>query len=104
MDATGARRARRQVVRPRDRPSRGEDPQGWRRAVRAGFVSQMTPGERKQAAMAFYELMFNDCKPREAVERFVGDQYIQHNPEVGDGKDAFIAYFERMAADWPGKR
>ena len=62
------------------------------------------PDERKQAAMSFYDLMFNECRPREAIEQYAGDEYIQHNPEVGDGKDAFIEYFERMARDHPGKR
>ncbi len=57
-----------------------------------------------QAAMAFYDLMFNQAKPREALERYAGDEYIQHNPHVGDGKEAFIDYFERMAAEFPGKR
>ena len=64
----------------------------------------MTPDERKQAAMAFYDLMFNECRPREAIDQYVGDEYIQHNPEVADGKDAFIDYFERMANEFPGKR
>jgi predicted SnoaL-like aldol condensation-catalyzing enzyme len=64
----------------------------------------MPPEERKQAAMAFYNLMFNECRPREAIEQFAGEDYIQHNPEVGDGKDAFVDYFERMQRDYPGKR
>lgn len=57
----------------------------------------------KQTVTAFYDLMFNQCKPREAIERFAGEQYIQHNPHVADGKEAFIAYFEKMARDYPGK-
>lgn len=58
----------------------------------------------KKNAQAFYDLMFNQCKPGEAVELYVGDEYIQHNPHVPDGKQAFIEYFERMAAEYPGKK
>lgn len=58
----------------------------------------------KHNAQAFYDLMFNQCKPREAIEMYAGDEYIQHNPHVADGKEAFIEYFDRMAADFPGKK
>ena len=58
----------------------------------------------KSNVVAFYDLMFNQNQPAEAIERFAGAEYRQHNPHVEDGKAGFIAYFERMALEYPGKR
>ena len=58
----------------------------------------------KANVMAFYDMMFNRCRPREAIETYAGAEYIQHNPHVETGKRGFIRYFEEMAADYPGKR
>lgn len=56
----------------------------------------------KQNAIAFYKTAY-EGNPRKAVELYVGEQYIQHNPMVADGPDAFIEYFERMANEYPEK-
>lgn len=62
------------------------------------------PEVMKRDVIAFYEMMFNDSRPREAIERYAGEEYIQHNPHVANGRQGFIEYFERMAAEYPDKR
>lgn len=56
----------------------------------------------KKNAVAFYKTAYLG-EPEKAVALYVGDQYIQHNPLVGDGKQAFIDYFEEMSRDYPDK-
>lgn len=56
----------------------------------------------KSNAIAFYKMAY-EGKPQEAIELYVGNQYIQHNPDVADGLDGFIKYFERMQNEYPEK-
>ena len=56
----------------------------------------------KKNAIEFYKMAY-EGNPRKAVELFVGSEYIQHNPLVGDGVKPLIAYFEKMAEEYPNK-
>ena len=58
--------------------------------------------KNKRNAIEFYRMSY-EGNPRQAVELYVGTEYIQHNPLVGDGTAPFIAYFERMAAEYTNK-
>ncbi|WP_439152076.1 nuclear transport factor 2 family protein [Winogradskyella sp.] len=56
----------------------------------------------KNHAVELYKMAY-EGNPKDAVKRFVGEDYIQHNPLVGDGKQAFIDYFERMHSEYEDK-
>jgi len=56
-----------------------------------------------QNAIAFYRTAYLG-EPSKAVKKYVGADYTQHNPLVGDGKQAFIDYFDEMARDYPDKK
>lgn len=58
--------------------------------------------ENKKNAIAFYKMAY-EGKPAKAVELYVGDEYIQHNPMVADGIQPFIDYFNRMQQEYPVK-
>ena len=56
----------------------------------------------RRTAIAFYRTAYLG-DPAKAVELYVGEEYIQHNPLVGDGQRAFIEYFTAMAEQYPDK-
>lgn len=62
----------------------------------------MNLAKNKKNAIAFYKTAYGG-KPAKAVELYVGDDYIQHNPDVANGTQGFIDYFERMQKEYPDK-
>ncbi len=58
--------------------------------------------QNKQNAIAFYKMAYKG-NPKKAVELYAGNEYIQHNPDVENGFDGFIDYFNRMQAEYPNK-
>lgn len=58
--------------------------------------------QNRKNAIAFYKMAYNG-NPKKAVELYVGAEYIQHNPLVGDGPQPFIDYFNRMGSEYPEK-
>ncbi len=58
--------------------------------------------KNKENAIGFYKMAY-EGDPTGAVDRYVGAEYIQHNPLVGNGKQPFIDYFERMRREYPDK-
>lgn len=60
--------------------------------------------EKKAIVRDFYDTAFNQKKPEEAVSRYMGPVYIQHNPTFGDGPEAFIAAVKAFATAFPNLR
>jgi len=63
-------------------------------------VSREVMEANKKAALEFYDLAINK-KDYEAASKFIGADYRQHNPLVGDGKEGFKAFLAMLRKDFP---
>lgn len=52
----------------------------------------------RAAFLDFVRLYYDEMKVREAFERYVHVDYMQHNPAVTDGREAAIAHLEGLLA------
>ena len=62
----------------------------------------MSLDKNKKNAINFYKTAY-EGNPKKAIEKFVGKEYIQHNPAVANGTNGFIDYFEKMQVEYPDK-
>lgn len=58
--------------------------------------------QNKACAIAFYKMAYLG-NPQKAVDLYVGEEYIQHNPDVANDLKGFIDYFDRMQKEYPDK-
>lgn len=67
-------------------------------------TARNTVERNKANVLAFYELTFNRHKVKEAADKYIGSTYIQHNPDVADGAQAFVDAFEPFLKSHPQSR
>lgn len=56
----------------------------------------------ERAVVGLLDMAFNQKKPAEAFQKFVGPYYRQHNPTAPDGKEAIIKIFSEWLPTAPG--
>ncbi|WP_043969697.1 MULTISPECIES: nuclear transport factor 2 family protein [Acinetobacter] len=57
--------------------------------------------QNKALVKTFYEGVFVAKKVKEFSDRYISENYIQHNPYLPDGRQAFVDFFEKELADHP---
>ena len=55
----------------------------------------------KKIIREWHELAIDQRKPEEAVAKYIGPHYRQHNPGATDGPESFIAIVKRFAQIFP---
>jgi predicted SnoaL-like aldol condensation-catalyzing enzyme len=55
----------------------------------------------KRIVSEWQELAINQRKPEEAVVKYLGPNYRQHNPGAADGPESFIAIVKWFAQNFP---
>ncbi len=60
--------------------------------------------DNKRVVRDFYMLAFQQRKPEEAMAKYVHSDYCQHNPRVGNGVAAFIAFARGYILAYPNLR
>jgi len=74
----------------------------WAIVPAVSHAQSHTPREEsnRQAVLSFYEKGLNQ-KDAEAALKFVGDRYIQHNPNAADGPDGFRKFIGFLREKYP---
>ncbi len=60
--------------------------------------------ENKKIVREWHDLAINQRRPEEAVAKYLGPHYRQHNPGAADGAEPFIGFVKRFAITFPDFR
>ncbi|MDS0859476.1 nuclear transport factor 2 family protein [Burkholderia pseudomultivorans] len=69
-------------------------------AAAAGGAGDAQQEANRRTVLAFYEKGLND-KDAEAALAYVGDRYVQHNPNAADGRDGFRKFVAFLRDKYP---
>lgn len=61
-------------------------------------MSSSPESDNVQTVRDFIRTALNEGRAREALDEYVGDQYIQHSPTIPDGEEGFIASIEAVSS------
>ena len=68
-------------------------------------VSELNPQSRSRSDRErFGDILALQRQPEEAVKRYIGPSYRQHNPMAGDGPDPFIGFVKWITGENPDLR
>ncbi|BDH56651.1 nuclear transport factor 2 family protein [Tsukamurella sp. PLM1] len=65
----------------------------------AAAQASAAPSTPKELVTAFYTEGFVQRDIAGAAQRYIGDHYIQHNPEVADGREALVKVLGPVVKD-----
>lgn len=69
----------------------------------AGVRDLAREASNRRLVVDFYDTFFNQHQVHKAAA-VVAEDYVQHNPDVPDGKAPFVDYFAGFFAENPGSR
>jgi predicted SnoaL-like aldol condensation-catalyzing enzyme len=57
--------------------------------------------ESKGIVTEFGRIAFGEGKPREGADKYLAEDYIQHNPQVPSGREAFVSAISGLLDQFP---
>jgi len=82
-------------IRPRSVPA------NWRAHSRENYAMVDRLERNKTMVREYYDLALNKKKPEEAVAKYLGPYYRQHNPGAADGAAAFVGFVQGFVKAFP---